>query len=62
MRIVAGRTNAACRVMSIKSGVHLLGEKGYVRFSHKADITKHSTDARFGGKAHISRTFPNVRF
>jgi hypothetical protein len=37
MRIVAGRTKAGCRVVFIKSGVHSRGDKGYVRFWHKAD-------------------------
>jgi hypothetical protein len=36
MRIVAGRSKAACRV--IKSGVHLPGDIDYVRFWHIADI------------------------
>jgi len=39
MRIVAGRTKAA-RVVFIKSGVHSLGDKGHVRFWHKADFRR----------------------
>ena len=38
MRIVAGRTKAACGIVFIKYGVHSLGDKGYVRYWHKADI------------------------
>jgi hypothetical protein len=32
MRIVAGRTKAACGIVFIKYGVHSLGDKGYVRY------------------------------
>jgi hypothetical protein len=35
MRIVAGRTKAACRIVFIKADIHSLGD---VRFWHKADI------------------------
>ena len=49
MRIVAGRTKAACRVVFIKSGVHSLGDKGYVRFWHKADIKVVLIHVRFRG-------------
>ena len=49
MRIVAGRTKAACRVVFIKSGVHSLADKGYVRFWHKADIPRVSSNVRFWG-------------
>jgi hypothetical protein len=47
MRIVAGRTKAACRVVFIKSGVHSLGDKGYVRFWHKADMPVVPLNVRF---------------
>src|SRR6516164_8569395 len=47
MRIVAGRTKAACRVVFIKSGVHSLGDKGHVRFWHKADIGTLRSHVRF---------------
>jgi len=40
MRIVAGRTKAACRV-------HSLG--GYVRFWHKADMPERESNVCFGG-------------
>ena len=43
MRIVAGRTKAACGIVFIKYGVHSLGDKGYVRYWHKADIPPRST-------------------
>jgi hypothetical protein len=49
MRIVAGRTKAACRVVFIKSGVHSLGDKGYVRFWHKADKWGRLPFVRFRG-------------
>jgi hypothetical protein len=56
MTIVAGRTKAACRVVFIKSGVHLLDDKGYVRFWHKADITRRAINVRYRGKADMRRT------
>jgi hypothetical protein len=34
MRVVVGRTKAAGGVEFIKSGVHSLGYKNYVRFLH----------------------------
>ena len=49
MRIVAGCTKAACRVVFIKSGIHSLGDKGYVRFWHKADMAIALHDVRFWG-------------
>jgi hypothetical protein len=49
MRIVAGRTKAGCRVVFIKSGVHSLRDKGYVRFWHLADIEIALKDVRFWG-------------
>jgi len=49
MRIVAGRTKAACGIVFIKYGVHSLGDKGYVRYWHKADIPTRSINVRFRG-------------
>ena len=57
MRIVAGCTKAACRVVVIKSGVHSLGDKGYVLFWHKADMPVASLDVCFGGKADMRCSF-----
>jgi hypothetical protein len=41
MRIVAGRTKAACRIVFIKADIHSLGD---VRFWHKADIALHRSE------------------
>ena len=49
MRIVAGRTKAACGIVFIKYGVHSLGDKGYVRYWHKADIPVALRNVRFWG-------------
>ena len=49
MRIVARRPKGACRVVLIKSGVHSLGDKGYVRFCHKADMAMALADVRYWG-------------
>ena len=57
MRIVAGCTKAACRVVFITSGVHSLGDKGYVLFWHKADMPVASLDVCFGGKADMRCSF-----
>ena len=46
MRIVAGRTKAACRIVFIKADIHSLGD---VRFWHKADITAVLINVRFWG-------------
>jgi len=51
MRIVAGCTKAACRVVFIKSGVHSLGDKGYVLFWHKADKLSPHLFVRFWGQS-----------
>ena len=48
-RIVAGRSKAACRV--IKSGVHLLGDMGYLRFWHKAEMLTRSSNVRSWGQS-----------
>ena len=57
MRIVAGRTKAACGIVFIKYGVHSLGDKGYVRYWHKADMPVASLDVCFGGKADMRCSF-----
>jgi hypothetical protein len=44
MRIVAGRTKAACRIVFIKADIHSLSD---VRFWHKADIPITPSDVRF---------------
>jgi hypothetical protein len=46
MRIVAGRTKAACRIVFIKADIHSQGD---VRFWHKADITTVLINVRYWG-------------